>query len=62
MVFISDTDILNGIDSQKNKKKRNNSYGKTKIDDYFRGKYKKESELCIQNLSVDIAFLKRQSS
>ena len=45
------TDILDGIDSPKNKKKRNNSCGKTKIDDYFRSKYKKESELCIQNLS-----------
>ena len=50
VVFISDTDILDGIDSPKNKKKRN-SCGKTKIDDYFRSKYKKESELCIQNLS-----------
>ena len=38
--------------AQKIKKmKRNNSCGKTKIDDYFRSKYKKESELCIQNLS-----------
>ena len=32
------------------KKKENNSGGKTKIDDYFGCKYKKESELCIQNL------------
>ena len=41
-----DPDILDGID-----KERNISCGKTKIDDYFRSKYKKESELCIQNLS-----------
>ena len=33
MVFISDTDILGGIDSPKKEKKReNNSGGKTKID------------------------------
>ena len=31
-------------------KKENNSGGKTKIDDYFGSKYKKESDLCIQNL------------
>ena len=45
--------ILGGIDSPKKakKKKENNSGGKTKIDDYFGSKYKKESELCIQNLS-----------
>ena len=36
--------------AQKSKKKENNSGGKTKIDDYFGSKYKKESELCIQNL------------
>ena len=39
VVFISYTDILDGIDSPKNLKKRNNSCGKTKIDDYFRSKY-----------------------
>ena len=39
MVFISDTDILGGIDSPKKpKKKENNSGGKTKIDDYFGSK------------------------
>ena len=32
-------------------KKENNSGGKTEIDDYFGSKYKKESELCVQNLS-----------
>ena len=49
--FISDTDILGGIYSpKKQKKKENNSGGKTKIDDYFGSKYKKESDLCIQNL------------
>ena len=48
MVFISDTDILDGIDSPKDPQKKNNSCGKTKIDDHFRSKYKKESELCIQ--------------
>ena len=37
--------------AQKSKKKENSSGGKTKIDDYFESKYKKESELCIQNLS-----------
>ena len=55
VVFISDTDIFGGIDSPEKKKKKktkeNNSGGKTKIDDYFGSKYKKESELCIQNLS-----------
>ena len=55
VVFMHDTDILDVIDSPENKKKkiekRDNSCGKTKIDDYFRIKYKKESELCIQNLS-----------
>ena len=51
VVFISDTDISGGIDSPKKaKKKENSSGGKTKIDDYFGSKYKKESELCIQNL------------
>ena len=35
--------------AQKNKKE-NNSGGKTKIDDYFGSRYKKESDLCIQNL------------
>ena len=50
MVFISDTDILGGIDSPKKQKKENNSGVKTKIDDYFGSKYKKESNLCIQNL------------
>ena len=49
VVFISDTDIFGGIDSPKKaKEKENNSGGKTKIDDYFGSKYKKESELCIQ--------------
>ena len=53
VVFIFDTHIFGGIDSPKKqkKKKENNSGGKTKIDDYFGSKYKKESELCIQNLS-----------
>ena len=51
LVFISDTDILGGIDSSKKQKKENNSGGKTNIVDYFGSKYKKESELCIQNLS-----------
>ena len=51
VVFISNTHILDGTDSQKIQNKRNSSCGKTKIDDYFRSKYKKESELCIQNLS-----------
>ena len=37
---------------KKSKKKENNSGGKTKINDYFGSKYKKESELCIQNLNV----------
>ena len=50
-LYFRHTDILDGIDSPKNKKKRNNACDKTKIDDYFRSKYKKESELCIQNLS-----------
>ena len=51
-VFIYDADILGGIDSPKKQiKKENNSGGKRKIDDYFGSKYKKESELCIQNLS-----------
>ena len=50
MIFISDTDILGGIDSpEKQKKEENNSGGKMKIDDYFGSKYKKESELCTQN-------------
>ena len=48
MVFISDTDIFGGIDRLQ---KENNSGGKTEIDDYFGSKYKKESELCVQNLS-----------
>ena len=51
MVFISDTDIFCGIDSPEKQKKENNSGGKTKIDDHFGSKYKKESELCVQNLS-----------
>ena len=53
MIFLSDTDIIGGIDSPKKKKKKeNNSGGKlTEIDDYFGSKYKKESELCIQNFS-----------
>ena len=37
--------------SPKSKNKENNSGGKTKIDDCFGSKYKKESDLCIQNLS-----------
>ena len=37
--------------AQKSKRKANNSGGKTNIRDYFGSKYKKESELCIQNLS-----------
>ena len=49
MVFISHTDIFGGMDSPK--KKENNSGGKTEIDDYFGSKYKKESELCVQNPS-----------
>ena len=49
VVFISGTNIFGGIDSPK-KNKENNSGGKTEIDDYFGSKYKKESELCIQNL------------
>ena len=32
-------------------KRKQNSGGKTDIDDYFGSKYKKESELCVQNLS-----------
>ena len=51
MVCISNTDIFGGVDSPKKQKKENNSGGKTKIDDYFGSKYKKESELCIQNRS-----------
>ena len=53
VVFMYDTEILDGIDSPKipPPPKKNNSCGKTKIDNYFRSKYKNESELCIQNLS-----------
>ena len=51
VVFISDTDILAVLIAQKSKKKENSSGGKTKFDDYFGSKYKKESELCIQNHS-----------
>ena len=41
-----------GIDSsKKQKRKENNSGGRMKLDDYFGSTYKKESELCIQNLS-----------
>ena len=47
---MSDTDILGGIYSPKKQEKENNSGGKTKIDDYFGSKYKKKSDLCIQNL------------
>ena len=36
--------------AQKSKKRKQLSGGKTKIDDYFGSKYKKESDLCIQNL------------
>ena len=56
VVFISDTDILGGTDSPKEaKEKEINSGGKMKINDYFGSKYRKESELCIQNLSQCIS-------
>ena len=50
VVFISNTYILGSIDSPK-KKQLWCSGGKTKIDDHFGSKYKKESELYIENLS-----------